>query len=84
MELGEPDGGGQVAEMRATCDVVEFLGNEELLHVRVGDQDLVAIVDASHHVRPGDIVDIKVPLDKIHLFDPEDGTSIRQKAGVAA
>jgi multiple sugar transport system ATP-binding protein len=84
MELGEIEGGGPVAEMRATCDVVEFLGNEELLHVRVGEQDLVAIVDASHHVRPGDIVDIKVPLDKIHLFDPEDGGSIRARAAVAA
>jgi ABC-type sugar transport system ATPase subunit len=59
---------------------VEFLGNEELLHVRVGEQDLVAIVDASHHVKPGDIVDIKVPLDRIHLFDQEDGSSITARA----
>ena len=57
--------------IRATTDVVEFLGNEELLHVRVGEHDLVAIVDSSHRVKPGDVLDLWVPLDKIHLFDAE-------------
>jgi ABC-type sugar transport system ATPase subunit len=51
--------------------VVEFLGNEELLHVRVGEHDLVAIVDASHRVRPGDVLELWVPLEKIHLFEAE-------------
>jgi multiple sugar transport system ATP-binding protein len=84
MELGDPEPGVQVATMRATCDVVEFLGDEELLHVRVGEHDLVAIVDASHRVKPGDIVDIYVPLDKIHLFDADDGSSIHARAAAAA
>src|ERR671914_715765 len=66
---------GPGAHMRATCDVVEFLGNEELLHVRVGEHDLVAIVDASHRVKPGDVLDLHVPLEKIHLFD-EDGRAL--------
>ena len=56
--------------------MVEFLGNEELLHVRVGDNDLVAIVDASHRVRPGDVLDLFVPMEKIHLFDTEDGKAL--------
>jgi multiple sugar transport system ATP-binding protein len=63
------------ASIRATTDVVEFLGNEELLHVRVGDHDLVAIVDASHRVRPGDVLEMTVPVDKIHLFK-DDGQAI--------
>jgi multiple sugar transport system ATP-binding protein len=84
MELGEIEPGVTAATMRATCDVVEFLGNEELLHVRVGEHDLVAIVDASHRVKPGDIVDIHVPLDKIHLFDADDGSSIHARAAAAA
>jgi multiple sugar transport system ATP-binding protein len=70
------DGRGNGATIRATTDVVEFLGNEELLHVRVGEHDLVAIVDASHRVRPGDVLDLWVPLDKIHLFDASEGQSI--------
>ena len=71
------NGGNAVgARVRATTDVVEFLGNEELLHVRVGDNDLVAIVDASHRVRPGDVLDLFVPMEKIHLFDTEDGKAL--------
>ncbi len=53
--------------------MVEFLGNEELLHVRVGEHDLVAIVDASHRVKPGDVLELYVPLDKVHLFNAEEG-----------
>jgi multiple sugar transport system ATP-binding protein len=83
MELGEVEGTDPVATMRASCDVVEFLGNEELLHVRVGEHDLVAIVDASNRVKPGDIVDIHLPLDKIHLFDAEDGSSIHARKATA-
>jgi multiple sugar transport system ATP-binding protein len=67
---------GVGATVRATCDVVEFLGNEELLHIRVGEHDLVAIVDASHRVRPGDVLDLFVPMEKIHLFDAEEGGAL--------
>jgi multiple sugar transport system ATP-binding protein len=71
---------GQAAEkgatIRATTDVVEFLGNEELLHVRVGEHDLVAIVDASHRVRPGDVLELFVPLEKLHLFDMAEGKAL--------
>ena len=75
-EIGD-DGSAGAAIMRATVDVVEFLGNEELLHVRVGEHDLVAIVDASHRVRPGDAIDMRVPIDKIHLFDQAEGKALR-------
>jgi len=67
---------GQGATIHAVTDVVEFLGNEELLHVNVGDHDLVAIVDASRRIRPGDVLDLFVPLDKIHLFDAEEGLAL--------
>jgi multiple sugar transport system ATP-binding protein len=69
------------APLRATIDVVEFLGNEELLHARIGDKDFVAIVDASHRVKPGDVLDVKVPLSEMHLFDSE-GKSLAATAAV--
>jgi multiple sugar transport system ATP-binding protein len=72
---------------RANVDVVEFLGNEELLHLRVGDADIVAIVDASTRVKPGDVLDAHVPLERVHLFDEETGLSLdapTQAAAVAA
>ena len=64
------------ASFRARADVVEYLGNEELLHVNAADKDIVAIVDSEHRVRPGDIVNLVLPLDKLHLFDAETGHSI--------
>jgi multiple sugar transport system ATP-binding protein len=83
LEIGEP--GPEHGSFRARADVVEYLGNEELLHVNAADQDIVAIVNSSHRVRPGDIVDLIIPLDKVHLFDGETGeTLVQAPASVAA
>jgi multiple sugar transport system ATP-binding protein len=62
---------GDSATVQATADVVEFLGNEELIHANVSGVDMVAIVDSAHRVKPGDPLAFKVPLAKIQLFDPE-------------
>ncbi|CAN5789842.1 ABC transporter ATP-binding protein [soil metagenome] len=75
-EIIEGQAPGPGATVKATCDVVEFLGNEELIHVRVGEHDLVAIVDSSHRVRPGDKINLFVPLEKIHLFDTQEGLAL--------
>jgi multiple sugar transport system ATP-binding protein len=82
LEIGEVD--GQSGSFRARADVVEYLGNEELLHISAADQDVVAIVDSDNRVRPGDIVELKVPLEKLHLFDPESGDTIIQQPAEAA
>ena len=78
LELGEL--AGEFGTVQGTADVVEYLGNEELLHVSVGDADIVAIVDSSHRVRPGDVVTLKMPIDKLQLFEPgDDGDSLKVK-----
>ena len=64
------------ATVQVKADVVEYLGNEELLHVTIGAKELVAVVGAEHRVRPGDIVNLVFPLDKVHLFDAETGASL--------
>jgi multiple sugar transport system ATP-binding protein len=66
------------ATIRANADVVEFLGDEELLHVTVqGHQgDVVAVVSSEHRVKPGDVVDLKLPLEKLHLFDAASGDAV--------
>ena len=61
--------GTEVATVQARADVVEYLGNEELLHIEVAGQDLVAIVSSERRVRPGDVVTLHIPLEKMHLFD---------------
>jgi multiple sugar transport system ATP-binding protein len=66
------------ATIRAKADVVEFLGDEELLHVSVAghDTDVVAVVSSENRVKPGDIIDLKLPLEKLHLFDRTTGDSL--------
>jgi len=73
------------ASMTATADVVEYLGNEELLHLTAAGQDIVAIVDAENRVTPGDKLSMVIPLDKVQLFDPESGLQLgAQRTAVAA
>jgi len=38
--------------------------------------DIVAVVSSEHRVKPGDVLDLKVPLDKLHLFNRETGDAI--------
>ncbi len=79
LDLGEVS--GSFGTVKGTADVVEYLGNEELLHVSVDGDDIVAIVDSSYRVRPGDVVSLKVPLPKLQLFAPgENGDSLVRAA----
>jgi multiple sugar transport system ATP-binding protein len=72
--------GTEVATVQAKADVVEYLGNEELLHIEVAGQDLVAVVSSERRVRPGDVVTLHIPLEKMHLFDAETELSVRRSA----
>ena len=85
LEIG--DAGSDSASFQARADVVEYLGHEELLHVSAANQDIVAIVDSEHRVRPGDVIKLTLPLSKLHLFDAETGealTTDRASANVSA
>jgi multiple sugar transport system ATP-binding protein len=82
LEIGES--GPDVGSFRARADVVEYLGNEELLHINAADQDIVAIVDSDHRVRPGDIVELQIPLEKVHVFDGDTGETILQTPAATA
>ncbi len=83
LELGELPNS---ATIRAKADVVEFLGDEELLHVTVQghDGDVVAVVSSENRVKPGDVLDLKLPLEKLHLFNQETGDAIAWSAAGAA
>ena len=82
LDIGEEGPG--VGSFRARADVVEYLGNEELLHINAADQDIVAIVGSEHRVKPGDIVNLVLPLDKLHLFDGETGLTLAPDAVAVA
>jgi multiple sugar transport system ATP-binding protein len=82
LDMGEAGDGAATLQVKA--DVVEYLGNEELLHVTIGARELVAVVSASHRVRPGDVLDLVVPMDKLHLFDAESGVSLASSSAAAS
>jgi len=65
---------GQVQEgsvIKLTVDFVELLGSETYLHLSSGKNNFVVKADPHTNVRPGQLVEIVVNLDKIHLFDIE-------------
>jgi multiple sugar transport system ATP-binding protein len=82
LELGDVPNS---ATIRAKADVVEFLGDEELLHVTVQghEGDVVAVVSSENRVKPGDILDLKLPLEKLHLFDKSSGDSLAHGAAAS-
>ncbi|HET7029960.1 MAG TPA: sn-glycerol-3-phosphate ABC transporter ATP-binding protein UgpC [Candidatus Limnocylindrales bacterium] len=82
LELGDVAG----ASIRAKADVVEFLGDDELLHVTVPNHegDVVAVVSSSFRVKPGDVLDLKLPLDRLQLFDKSSGQALAWSATEAA
>ena len=83
--LDVADTGVGAATVQAQADVVEYLGNEELLHIQVAGTDVVAVVSADRRVRPGDIVTLYIPYDKIHMFDASNEAALpRVKVAVPA
>jgi multiple sugar transport system ATP-binding protein len=75
LELANGTGSG-VALLPAKVDVVEYLGNEELLHAQVEGNDIVALVPSDRRVKVGESVDFTIPMDKLHVFDPETERSL--------
>jgi multiple sugar transport system ATP-binding protein len=63
---------GQEGALRipVSVDVVEFLGHEELIHAKAEGNEIVAVIPSGRRVKVGDRVDLGVPLNLIHLFDP--------------
>ena len=56
--------------MTAEVVVVQPVGSQIYLDVRVGDNDLIASVDAQTQVRPHTEIILKARLENLHFFDP--------------
>jgi multiple sugar transport system ATP-binding protein len=63
--------------------VIEFLGNDEHIHVTSDDTDLVAILDAHSTVAIGDSITLSAPHDSVHFFDPTSGLRLNQSGSPA-
>ncbi|TDX44388.1 ABC transporter ATP-binding protein [Orenia marismortui] len=60
-----------VDNVEAVVEVVEPMGSEINLHVSVGGQTIVAIVDPHSKARVGDTMKLAFDLNKMHIFDAE-------------
>jgi multiple sugar transport system ATP-binding protein len=69
-----------VATFPAAVDVVEFLGNDDMLHATAADHDIVALVSTQYAMSVGDRVTLGVHMDRVHLFDPDSGSSLTAAA----
>jgi len=75
LELGGDRADGQV-RIPAAVDVVEYLGDEQLVHLHAGDIELVARVPVEPRAKPGQDVTLTMPPEKLHVFDAESEEAI--------
>jgi multiple sugar transport system ATP-binding protein len=78
LTLTAPEGAA-TARIPARVDVVEYLGDEELVHAVAGLTEIVALVSSDRRLAAGDNVDFLVPVDRLHLFDPETEENLLQQ-----
>ena len=64
---GRPDS----VHYEGTVEVVEYLGDEQLAHVRLGDHDIVVKLPVEPRLQAGRRETFSVPLQKVLLFDEE-------------
>jgi multiple sugar transport system ATP-binding protein len=75
LEIANGTGEGGV-RFPAKVEVVEYLGNQELLHVDAEGNDVVALVPSDKKVKVGDNVEFTIATERLHLFDPETEESL--------
>jgi multiple sugar transport system ATP-binding protein len=65
------NGHGPDAHYDASVEVIEYLGDEKLAHIRLGEHSLVAKLPVDAVVEAGTSQTFSVPLQKVLLFDAE-------------
>jgi ABC-type sugar transport system ATPase subunit len=63
--------GSDGIQFNARVEVVEYLGDEQIAHLRVKDTALVAKLPVEHRLAMGDSGDFHVMRDKLRYFDAE-------------
>jgi multiple sugar transport system ATP-binding protein len=65
------DGQGERVRFNATIEVVEYLGDEQLAHLRLNEAPVQAKLDVEERLEHGTETGFSIPRDKIRLFDAE-------------
>jgi multiple sugar transport system ATP-binding protein len=68
------------ATYEAIVEVVEYLGDEQLAHVRLGDTPLVVKLPADQRLETGSTSTFSIPLERVLMFDEETGRATGRAA----
>jgi multiple sugar transport system ATP-binding protein len=63
-------GGSTSATVRAHVGVVEPLGAEVFAYLTIDGAEVVARLDSRHAPHSGDVIEVAIAADRVHLFDP--------------
>ena len=72
-----PPGVDQQSLIEAKVDVMEMMGNEVFVYLKVGDRSMIARVDPRTDYKVGDTIQISGNTDNLHLFDKDTEIAIR-------
>jgi len=72
----EPEGEQKDITLSTTVEIVEKLGDEQLIYCRTGDTSFIAKADSHVEVKPEQTFNFLVDLSRSHLFEPEKGINI--------
>ena len=61
---------------RASVRVIESAGSEKLVHIRNGDDTMVARLDPHVKLRVGEVIDFTARMESAHIFDINTGDTI--------
>ncbi len=61
--------GISAAPVRAEVDITELMGNEIFLYLLSGKNRFLARVDPRVQARPGDVIEVVMDMENMHLFD---------------
>jgi multiple sugar transport system ATP-binding protein len=70
-------GGADGLPFTATVDVVEYLGDEQIVHMRIKDTPVVAKLPVEQRLNTGESSEFSVARDKLRLFDAESQERLR-------
>jgi multiple sugar transport system ATP-binding protein len=73
VQLG--NGKPNFAHWLATVEVVQYLGDEQLAYLRLGETEIVAKLPLEARLEPGRKETFAVPIQKLLLFDAENGNA---------
>jgi ABC-type sugar transport system ATPase subunit len=70
------DGRPDLVHFDGTVEVVEYLGDEQIVHLTLHGTPIVAKLPVEHRVANGSTETFAVPREKVQLFDAETGEAL--------